>query len=145
MSDKQQGEQQGGHTLGPYEIWGDDEYSGVPFINIGRGDGTPEGRTVCHVQPTCIYDPNGTCKFVLTEQDWATARLFKAAPDTADELARVKAKLAAVEALSDGLAKALEYLADECDPHMDDDHNPHAAPLALARAALAKHAKGGGT
>lgn len=31
---------------------------------------------------------------------------------------------------------ALEYLIGECDEDMDEDYNPHAAPLAKARAAL---------
>lgn len=37
------------------------------------------------------------------------------------------------------LRAALEYLVAECDPDMDDDYNPHAAPLARARAALGKY------
>ncbi len=35
------------------------------------------------------------------------------------------------------LVEALEYLIGECDEDMDDDYNPHAAPLARARAGLA--------
>lgn len=34
------------------------------------------------------------------------------------------------------LVEALEYLVKESDDDMDDDYNPHAAPLAKARAAL---------
>lgn len=40
------------------------------------------------------------------------------------------------------LREALRYLVDECDPDMDDDYNPHAAPLAQARAALAPQEAG---
>ena len=36
------------------------------------------------------------------------------------------------------LLKALKYIVAECDEDMDDDYNPHAAPLANARAAIAK-------
>jgi len=32
---------------------------------------------------------------------------------------------------------ALEYLVAECDPNMDEVYNPHAAPLARARRAIA--------
>lgn len=46
------------------------------------------------------------------------------------------------QALTDELVAALQYLVDECDDDMDDDYNPHAAPLARARAIIAK-AKGG--
>ena len=35
------------------------------------------------------------------------------------------------------LEAALRYLVSECDEDMDDDYNPHYAPLAQARAALA--------
>jgi len=34
------------------------------------------------------------------------------------------------------LEAALRYLVGECDEDMDDDYNPHSAPLAQARAAL---------
>ena len=34
------------------------------------------------------------------------------------------------------LEAALRYLVSECDEDMDDDYNPHYAPLAQARAAL---------
>ncbi len=34
------------------------------------------------------------------------------------------------------LVEALIYLVDECDEDIDDDYNPHAAPLARARATL---------
>lgn len=40
----------------------------------------------------------------------------------------------------DDLLAALEYLVGECDEDMDDDYNPHSAPLIKARAAIAKAA-----
>jgi hypothetical protein len=56
------------------------------------------------------------------------ADLFMQPPPTklqleaADEIERLRA--------------ALQYLVKESDPDMDDDYNPHSAPLARARAAL---------
>lgn len=51
----------------------------------------------------------------------------------------VRARLGA----SNDMLAALEYLVGECDKDMDDDYNPHAAPLARAYAVIAK-AKGDG-
>ncbi len=48
------------------------------------------------------------------------------------------AALTAMVASHEGVCGALEYLIGECDEDMDDDYNPHAAPLARARAALAR-------
>jgi hypothetical protein len=41
-------------------------------------------------------------------------------------------------AAAPNLLAALQYLVEECDPDMDDDYNPHAAPLKRACAAIAK-------
>jgi hypothetical protein len=40
------------------------------------------------------------------------------------------------KAENEKLRTALEYLIAECAPDMDEDYNPHARPLAQARAAL---------
>lgn len=45
-------------------------------------------------------------------------------------------RITELEAERDELAAALKYLMDECDPDMDDDYNPHSAPLAAAKKAL---------
>ena len=42
------------------------------------------------------------------------------------------------------LLAALEYLVAECDCDMDEDYNPHAAPLAKALAAISAAKPGGG-
>ena len=41
-------------------------------------------------------------------------------------------------AAAPALLEALDYLVGECPQDLDDDYNPHAAPLAKARAAIAK-------
>ncbi len=41
------------------------------------------------------------------------------------------------------LEGALQYLVNECDEEMDADYNPHSAPLAKARAALADNGESG--
>lgn len=58
--------------------------------------------------------------------------------DDAIAIAFVNDANARLIAASPDLVEALAYLVSECDPDMDDDYNPHAAPLAKARAALAK-------
>lgn len=52
------------------------------------------------------------------------------------QYAQVEAALAAAKAENATLRVALQYLVNECDQDMDGDYNPHAAPLANARAAL---------
>ncbi len=55
-----------------------------------------------------------------------------------DELCTTNARLIAKAWLIPELVEALEYLVGECDDDMDDDYNPHSAPLAKARAVLSK-------
>ena len=63
--------------------------------------------------------------------------------DLIDALRRAKFTITAGDCITDAAADcieeleaALRYLVSECDEDMDDDYNPHYAPLAQARAAL---------
>ena len=75
-------------TPGPYAIWCEDEQvPDVPCIEIGRGKiPSPEAKSLCLVQSTL---DERTDTFVLTDEDWANARLFAAAPETAAERDRL--------------------------------------------------------
>ncbi len=77
------------HTPGPYDIWCEDEQvPDVPCIEIGRGKiPSPEAKSLCLVQSTLNEE---TDKFVLTDEDWANARLFAAAPDMLEALENIE-------------------------------------------------------
>lgn len=59
-------------------------------------------------------------------------------PGPCDCGAEVKAADALKISHHEELVEALKYLIAECGDDMDDDYNPHAAPLSRARALLAK-------
>lgn len=85
---------------------------------IGRG---ADGFPIVHTAPDS-FSPSGqgvahVCKRPMTQEHTANARLIAAAPE---------------------LLAALKYLVAEAPDDLDDDYNPHTAPLALARAAIAK-------
>jgi hypothetical protein len=63
----------------------------------------------------------------MAEEDTLVERLRK----DDDLLSRMEAANRIEE-----LEAALRYLVSECDEDMDNDYNPHSAPLAQARAAL---------
>lgn len=101
------------YTKGPYLRDGRTVYALVPMLPQDQGKNGPKecNSFFCTVQGC-------NSKYSATEEQLeATAALFAAAPE---------------------LLKALEYLIEESDPDMDEDYNPHAMPLANARAAIAK-------
>lgn len=69
------------HIPGPWVDAGDDEMEGVPFITIETNQPTgPLCRGICEVSAT--YDDRRD-RFVITDEDRATARLIVVAPDHA--------------------------------------------------------------
>jgi len=91
---------------GPYDIWGEDEeVPGVPCIEIGRGKvPSREAKSLCLVRSTLDERDN----FVLTDQDWANAKLFAASWATAAERDRLVA-------VNEGLVALLQ----EALPHVE--------------------------
>lgn len=78
-------------TEGPYGIIGDSESApGVPCIEINAGEmGVTTFRAICDVSPTLKDDG----EFVLTPENWATARLLAASWDMREALEKARDEL----------------------------------------------------